>query len=495
MKIDLQNSYLNLPDAFYQKTLPRKILNPKLMAWNADLAGFLNIEVNLKEDKKELGQVFSGTKILNKTQPLSMAYSGHQFGHFNPALGDGRAHLLGEVKAQDGLLYDVQLKGSGQTQYSRRGDGLSPLGPVVREYLVSEAMHSLGVPTTRSLAIAETNDQVIRERALPGGVLTRVAQSHIRVGSFEYFAYRGDVENLNHLIQFLIDRSYPGLNDADDKPVALFKSVMERQASLVAKWMSIGFVHGVMNTDNTSASGVTIDYGPCAFLDETDFNKVFSSIDRHGRYAYGKQPEIMQWNLARFADALLAVYPQAEQAGKVKVFEKLLDDFADMFEEKWCELFFKKIGFNEPIKGEDSKILNKLLEYFNLENIDFTLGFRNLSVLVELDISSDIKSGHLGSLYTNIMNYKNVFDDWKNLIHKHSSVEESKVLLNSVNAVVIPRNHIVERVIQSCYRRDYSEFQKLEKVLRSPFVYSQDKNDFMLPPKSGERVTETFCGT
>lgn len=483
--IPFQNHYAKLPEAFYQKNRPTPPPSPKMKVWNEDLAQFLGIDPNTS--RYELEEIFSGSKIAINSEPLSMAYSGHQFGHFNPNLGDGRAHLLGELLGEDSSLYEIQLKGSGRSKFSRRGDGLSPLGPVVREYIVSEAMHFLGVPTTRSLAVVETGQQVERETSLGGGVLTRVAESHIRVGHFEYFADRKDIENLKVLIQFLIERSYPNLIESEDKPLKLFAAIVKKQALLVAQWMSFGFVHGVMNTDNTSASGIIIDFGPCAFLDETDFDKVFSSIDRHGRYAYGRQPAILQWNLARLAETLIATYPEAEQNQKVKDFEKELYDFSEIFSEHWRSLFNKKIGFNQVLSGKDAKIQERWLEYFNSEKIDFTQGFRGLSELLNSEVPS--------SVYTMNQKLKDLIQDWKNLILTHSNLEDAMKLMDSVNPIIIPRNHVVERIIQSCYQGDYIEFKTFVHQLKTPYIYSEAKVAFMTAPTQSERITKTFCGT
>lgn len=486
-KIEFQNTYLNLPERFYQKINPKGFSKPRLRSWNKEFAQFLGITLNAEQDSGFLEQVFSGNKIMPSSQPLALAYSGHQFGHFNPQLGDGRAHLLGELRGANGKLYDVQLKGSGQTRYSRRGDGLSPMGPVVREYLVSEFMHYFGVPTTRSLAIVETGEAVFRENTHSGGVLTRVAESHIRVGHFEYLAYQRDTDGINRLINFVIQKSFPSLIDAIDKPLALFQIVVRRQAALISQWMGLGFVHGVMNTDNTSVSGITIDYGPCAFLDETDFNKVFSSIDRSGRYAYNKQPYIQQWNLAKLAQTLLVVYSDKEVDAKVKEFEKTLEDYIHIFDENWQALFLKKIGFNNQKNEDGLKILEQLLQYFIIEKIDFTLGFRELSNLIDSQVPP--------AVFKKIENYMNLVNDWKQLATKESSLIEVKNTLNSTNPFFIPRNHIIENIIQDCYKDDWSKFYRFEKALKNPYQYDQSHKEFMLPPKPEEVITCTFCGT
>jgi serine/tyrosine/threonine adenylyltransferase len=489
---------------------------PKLKIWNENLARFLGIDPTM--NRAELERIFSGTLTAKNSKPLAMAYAGHQFGHFNPELGDGRAHLLGELLGKDGAYYDIQLKGSGQSQFSRRGDGLSPLGPVIREYLVSEAMYYLGVPTTRSLAVVETEENVYRDAPLNGGVLTRVAESHIRIGHFEYFAHRNDLDNLRVLIQFLIQRSYPNLIEAKDKPLALFEAIARKQASLVAQWMSLGFVHGVMNTDNTSASGITLDFGPCAFLDETNFEKVFSSIDRQGRYAYGRQPALMQWNLTRLAEALLFTYPEDQRDQRAKDFENHLEEFIENFNGYWRSLFSKKIGFKIDLTGSDAKILEKWLEYFNEEQIDFTQGFRGLSQLLTADLTSPLTSPltsalsfeepsndkpsnaepiytEPSSIYVNSSQFKELVHEWQKLVLTHSTSEDSQQLMDSVNPVMIPRNHVIERIIQACYKGDYIEFENFAQELKTPFMYTESKAPFVSVPKKSERVTQTFCGT
>lgn len=487
-KISFQNSCLELPERFYQKVLPQKVPNPSIKSWNVELAQFLGISATIDNDKNFLEQVFSGKQIVPESQPLAMAYSGHQFGHFNPEMGDGRAHLLGELMGKDGKSYDIQLKGSGQTRYSRRGDGLAALGPVVREYLVSEAMHSLGVPTTRSLAVVETGQTVYRGESLKGGILTRVAESHIRVGHFERFAYIDDVEGLQKLVEYTIQKSYPELKEAYDKPLAMFGSIIRRQAILVSQWMSLGFVHGVMNTDNTSASGITIDYGPCAFLDETDFNKVFSSIDRSGRYAYNKQPHIQQWNLARLADALLKLYKKSELQLKIKEYEGLLEDYIHIFDNNWRILLLKKIGINKGnCNDEDVKILGLWLEYFIQEKIDFTLGFRELSAL--------LTSSAPPLVFKKIENYSSLISQWKQLITKYASIKEIQDSMYSVNPQIIPRNHVIESIIKSCYAGDWNKFYRFEKELKNPYASNEGKEEFIRPPKPDEVISCTFCGT
>lgn len=487
-KIVFQNKYLELPERFYHKVLPQIAPSPLVRSWNLDLAKFLGISADIEHDKPFLEQIFSGNRIVPGSQPLAMAYSGHQFGHFNPGLGDGRAHLLGELIGEDGKSYDVQLKGSGQTRFSHRGDGLSALGPVVREYLISEAMFNLGVPTTRSLAVVESGHTVFRGGALKGGILTRVAESHIRVGHFEYFAYSGDVEGLLRLVDYTIQKSYPELKEAEDKPRAMFESIMRRQAILVSQWMSLGFVHGVMNTDNTSASGITIDYGPCAFLDETDFNKVFSSIDRSGRYAYNRQPRIQQWNLEKLAGALLGTYQKSELKLKIKEYEMLLEDYNRIFDDNWRILFLRKIGINKSTNNEDGlKILEKWLEYFVREKVDFTLGFRELVSLLSAKSPP--------SVFKKIENYTSLIEQWKQVVTKSAPITEIQDVLNSANPQIIPRNHVIENIIQNCYAGDWDKFYRLEKELKNPYEYSKGKEEFTPPPRPEEMISCTYCGT
>ncbi|MEZ4705262.1 MAG: YdiU family protein [Bdellovibrionota bacterium] len=485
LKIHFHHQYSTLPSSFFQRVRPFPASKPGLRAWNADLADFLQIQADADAHAQELSGIFSGTDIHPDSVPLAMAYSGHQFGHFNPDLGDGRAHLLGELEAKDGQLYEVALKGSGQTQFSRRGDGRAALGPVVREYLVSEAMHALGIPTTRSLAVVETGEPVFRERAFPGAVLTRVALSHIRVGHFEHFASRNQPDHVKTLLNFLIARAYPELNSSSDPALDFFRSLVQRQAKLVAQWMSVGFVHGVMNTDNTSACGLTIDYGPCAFLDETDVNKVFSSIDRMGRYAYGKQPEILQWNLSSLAHALLVMDPEDHREARSKEYIQELESFFPLFEKAWKELHGKKIGLESV--DSTSTLLDRWITYLHQEKLDFTLAFRNLPML--------LNSEDLPNIYKDTPDFRAWVKDWKHVLGSQGGFDLAVAQMNAVNPCIIARNHIIEAIIQECMQGNYKTFFALEKALANPYECSDQHAPFMKAPLEHEKVTQTFCGT
>src|SRR6056297_3293385 len=375
----LENSYARLPGHFYARVEPAAVPAPALLAWNGPLAAELGLDA-LGGDEERLARLFGGNELPPGAEPIALAYAGHQFGRFVPQLGDGRAVLLGERVDASGRRRDIQLKGSGRTPFSRMGDGKSSLGPVIREYLVSEAMHALGVPTTRALAAVATGERVFREEALPGGVFTRVATSHVRVGTFEYFAARGDAEAVRTLADYAIGRHYPDAGEADEPLRAFYRGVVEAQARLVAHWLALGFIHGVMNTDNTAVSGETLDYGPCAFMDEFHYDKVFSSIDRYGRYAYGQQATIAQWNLARLADCLLTA------GGDKAAFEEELARFPGLFEDEWLGRMARKLGFTtaEPddadvIADWIADLVGDWLAHLQREGLDYTLSFRELA--------------------------------------------------------------------------------------------------------------------
>ena len=421
-----------------------------------------------------------------------MAYAGHQFGHFVPQLGDGRAILLGEIINNDGRRFDIQLKGSGQTRYSRGGDGRAPLGPVIREYIISEAMHALDIPTTRSLAIVATGEMVSRETLLPGGILTRIASSHLRVGTFEYFAAFKDLKNLKLLTDYAINRHFPNIkNDDDFRYQKFLKLVCENQASLIAKWMHVGFIHGVMNTDNTSISGETIDYGPCAFMDNYDPNTVFSSIDHHGRYAYGNQPNIAQWNIACLGQCLLPLI-NTERNKAIEIVEEILDGFADAFRKYWLNGMYKKIGLLEN-KKNNHILLDELLRLMEKDKSDFTLTFRYLSNLVEEENNN--------SLFKQQFLSKNEIDSWlvkwKECLKKEGNSEkEIKKLMLKVNPAFIPRNHQVEKAIYEVINNyDYSYVNRLIELLNKPYNYQPDNLEYMNPPDNYNQNYQTFCGT
>ncbi|MEM8547246.1 MAG: YdiU family protein [Pseudomonadota bacterium] len=471
--MNFDNTFATLPRAFHAAVTPDPVSEPTLLAWNQPLADSLGLG-KLGQDSAQLARWFGGTDALPGSEPIAMAYAGHQFGHFVPQLGDGRAALLGEVVTAAGDRFDIQLKGSGRTPFSRGGDGKSWLGPVLREYVLSEAMHHLGVPTTRALAAVATGDTVLRESALPGGVFTRVAASHLRVGTFQYFAVRGDVSSLKTLADYAIARHYPAAADDSAPYVSLLEAVAQRQSELIARWMAVGFVHGVMNTDNTALSGETIDYGPAAFLDEFRFDKVFSSIDSYGRYAYASQPDMAQWNLARLAEALLSL--GAEKSALEAVLEAFPEDYAA----RYLALMGPKLGLQD-VHEDDTDLLAQWLHYLNDHGSDYTLSFRDLADRVDADDES-----RFGPFETR----------WRARVHRQGkSTDEIVSSMNAVNPVFIPRNHRVEQAITAALDGDYGIFEDLNEVLARPFDEQPAFADYASAPEPRERVTRTFCGT
>jgi len=467
------NTYAELPQNFFARVAPAGAPAPVLLAWNDELAEQLGLG-DLSSEPEKLAQFFSGNTLLPGAEPIALAYAGHQFGNFVPQLGDGRALLLGELLDADGRRFDVQLKGSGQTPFSRRGDGRAALGPVIREYLVSEAMHRMGVPTTRALAAVRTGEWVLRDGQLPGGVLTRVAASHIRVGTFEYFAARRDQAALQTLTHYAIERHYPEVADAERPAVAFFGRVVEAQAKLVAQWMGLGFIHGVMNTDNTSISGETIDYGPCAFMDEFDYHKVFSSIDHMGRYAYGRQGTIAQWNLARLAECLMLLGdPQAS-------FEEQLARFQTLFEDEFAHRMGVKLGLQTVEEG-DQDLITGWLQVMQDGELDYTLSFRQLADRIEARDNTG---------------FGDFEERWRARLKKQAlSPAQVREQMNATNPLFIPRNHQIERVIEAAVDNDLKPFRELHQVLQGPFAQQPGFEGYAEPPGLGERVTETFCGT
>jgi uncharacterized protein YdiU (UPF0061 family) len=460
--IKFENTYSKLGAQFFEEVHFPKFKNPELLQFNEELAADLGLDTK-GYSKTELALIFSGQKLLEGSEPLAMAYAGHQFANFVPQLGDGRAALLGESK---GL--DIQLKGAGQTYFSRRGDGRSALGPVIREYLVSEAMHQLRVPTTRALAAVLTNETVQRNYPEPGGIFTRVAESHLRVGTFQYFAAREDHKSLKVLVDYAISRHYP---DAKD-PLDFLLAVAKKQAELVANWMGLGFIHGVMNTDNSSIAGITIDYGPCAFIDEFDFQKTFSSIDRDKRYAYINQGPITQWNILRLAECLIPLIDEDSEKA-VKLVQESLEFLPAYIKNKITEKISAKLGLRAP----NEKLCNLFLTYLQENKLDFTLSFRNLALLKE--------EGQ--TFYPKTKLLEEFESEWL----EQGSTEG----LDLINPLYIPRNHQVQRVIDDVYKGDHSSFKDFLEVLKNPFEKNERLHHFHLPPKEEEKVTETFCGT
>lgn len=457
------NSYARLPERMFTRTQPTPVKDPKVLAFNDELA----TQLNLPNDTN----LWSGNTVPNGSDPLAQVYAGHQFGNWNPQLGDGRAILLGEVLDKNGTRFDLQLKGSGPTQYSRMGDGRAWLGPVLREFLVSEAMHHLNIPTTRALAATATGERVVREGVFPGAVVTRVASSHIRVGTFQYFASRGDLEALEALTQHVIKRHYPDAKDLTE----LLIQVVQNQAQLVAAWMSVGFIHGVMNTDNCSIPGLTIDYGPCAFMDRFDPAKVFSSIDHHGRYAYQSQPQIAAWNLAQFATALLPLMPDRDAA--IEEFTQAVHGFAPAYHTAWLAKFGPKIGIADAT-DDDAPLIEGFLALLANGQADFTNGFRALSGDAPADQFTD----------------RAAFDVWaKDWAARVPDMDGAKAVMDAANPAIIPRNHRIEQIIQAAVQGDMALFDRLYAALKTPFAPHHD--DLTHPPLDTEIVPATFCGT
>ena len=475
VRFAFDNSYARLPDHFHARLNPTPVAAPRLVRVNTALAEDLGLDPAALSSPEGV-RVLAGNEIPDGANPIASAYAGHQFGHFVPQLGDGRAILLGEVLTRDGIRRDVQLKGSGRTPFSRGGDGRAALGPVLREYLVSEAMFALGVPTTRALAAVTTGEAVRRETALPGAILTRVAASHIRVGTFQYFAAKGDVASVKQLADHVIARHYPDAAAAPNPYLALFDKVVARQADLVARWLLIGFIHGVMNTDNSSVTGETIDYGPCAFMDAYDPGTVFSSIDHQGRYAYANQPSMAQWNLARLAETLLPLFADDEETA-VALAKDSLGAFAPRFHDAYFSGLRRKIGLVTPREGDDV-LVQDLLKLMTAERADFTLTFRRLS---------DVDSG-LGL----------AFDPWLARWRERLADEPGNPVetMRAVNPAFIPRNHRVEAAITAAVtREDFGPFEELLDVVSRPFEDRAEFAEYALPPEPEEIVAQTFCGT
>ena len=469
MRIPFDNSYATLPDGFFTRLDPTPVKEPKLLAWNDDLAASLGIEGG---DAKTRAQVFGGNAVPAGAAPLAQLYAGHQFGNFNPQLGDGRAILLGEVIDSEGKRRDIQLKGSGPTPYSRMGDGRAWVGPVLREYLISEAMHALGVPTTRALAAVATGEPILRESGpLPGAIVTRVAASHLRVGTFQVFAHRGETEALKTLTDYAIARHYPEAEDS----LGLLRAVCAAQAELVAQWMSFGFIHGVMNTDNCSISGETIDYGPCAFMDAFHQGRVFSSIDRQGRYAYGNQPQIVVWNMAQLATSLLQQMDDKETA--VEVATEIVHDMPELIEAAWLRRFAAKLGISNP-RPEDVDLINELLSLMQTDGSDFTNTFRALGTEQARDQFTD----------------RDAFDTWaENWRSRIKDEPDPQAVMQAANPAVIPRNHRIEQMIEAAVAGDMAPFERLMTALATPF--EETDPELQRPPTEDEIVPATFCGT
>jgi uncharacterized protein YdiU (UPF0061 family) len=475
--IAFDNSYARLPERFFARANPEPASAPRLIAWNDALAATLGLPAM---DDSQRAALFSGAEVPHGADPLAMAYAGHQFGGFVPQLGDGRAMLLGEVMSSDGTRMDIQLKGSGRTAFSRGGDGRAWLGPVLREFLVSEAMAALSIPTTRALAAVATGDPVYREGAMPGAVLTRVAASHIRVGTFQYFAARKDTDALQILTDYTLTRHYPDALGAE----GLLRAAVTAQANLVAHWMAVGFVHGVMNTDNAHVGGLTIDYGPCAFLDSFNPDAVFSSIDRQGRYAYSNQPHLATWNLAQLASSLLPLLGDGtdEDAAIAQAIE-IVNGFTPQFDDAYQAQFRAKIGLTTAQEG-DAELIDDLLRRMALLHVDFTQAFNAMGHGNARDFFIDPAA----------------FDQWhatwrQRLLRENSTEDAAMARMRQANPALIPRNHQIEAVITEAVSGDFSRFHRLHQALATPFDLPASFAEFQAAPDLSERVTATFCGT
>ena len=531
MRLGFQHSYASLPSHFYAKVNPTAVANPQLVVFNRPLAWDLGLEPETIEH--EAAALFSGNRLPEDANPIAMAYAGHQFGAFVPRLGDGRAILLGEIKGRDGILRDIQLKGAGLTPFSRTADGRAVLGPMLREYLISEAMYALGIPTTRSLAVVTTGERVYRDEVLPGAVLTRVAASHVRVGTFQYFAARGDQEGLRELLEYVVTRHYPAARETAaagsetaspdregapaareaaslgreaDSPgreaaspgreavspaLAVLKEVTQRQLALITRWMLVGFIHGVMNTDNMAISGETIDYGPCAFMDEYDPKTVFSSIDHNGRYAYANQPAIAQWNLARFAETLLPLIdPDADKA--VALATEVLEPFIAGFDSLFLEGMRRKIGLSTSLDG-DAELVRGLLTIMQKSHSDFTLTFRGLTHLA----ADSGEQPRLLQLFSPDSGIEGWLQTWRaRLANDPRGVTERVATMRAANPAYIPRNHRVDAALKAAESGDYAPFRKLLGILQRPYEDQPEAAaEYGQPPQPTERVLQTFCGT
>ncbi|MGE0233049.1 MAG: YdiU family protein [Flavobacteriaceae bacterium] len=479
------NSYARLPAHFFERQAPIAVSAPRLVAFNEPLARQLGFDP-ASRGAKEWAEIFSGNTLMPGMTPLAMAYAGHQFGNFVPQLGDGRAVLLGEVIDANGVRRDIQLKGAGRTPFSRGGDGRAAVGPVLREYILSEAMHALGVPATRALAAVTTGEPVFRENVLPGAVLTRVARSHVRVGTFQYFAARGDIEAVRSLADYVIDRLYPDLAAADNRYIGLVEAVAGRQARLVARWLALGFIHGVMNTDNMSLAGETIDFGPCAFLDEYDAAKVFSSIDQFGRYAFGRQPHIAQWNIARLAETLLPLIDVDEEKAIAEA-TTVVERFVRHYNEAFVGEMRRKLGLATE-REDDLALIQRLLELMQERKADYNSTFRALGAAVMPGAAGPV--AYLGEVSGWLKQWRQRLDD------EGTAPELARERMDAVNPLYIPRNHLVEEVIDAAVRDDdFAPFKALLERVTQPFAEQPGSDRYARPALPEQRVTRTFCGT
>ena len=476
---NFDNSYSKLPDSFKENIKPIKVRNPELVLLNEDLAKELNLNFS-DVDKDELSALFAGNILPKDSITIAQAYAGHQFGHFT-MLGDGRAVLIGEHVSRNKNRHDIQFKGSGKTAFSRNGDGRAALGPMLREYIISESMHNLNIPTTRGLAVVKTGETITREENLEGAILTRVASSHIRVGTFQYIAARNKRDELKILLDYVIKRHFPHIEDSKNKAIEFLKIVLQRQIDLVVNWMRVGFIHGVMNTDNMSISGETIDYGPCAFMDTYDPKTVFSSIDHQGRYAYCNQPIITKWNLARFAECLIPLIDK-NQNRAVEIATEVLSSFEKKYEEKWIDMMSSKLGI---LKREDNNkiLVLDLLTWMHEKKMDYTNTFCHL---MNINIHKD---KNFEDLYFQEWKKK-----WKNKLSDNNDLDKSIELMKSFNPVVIPRNHKVEEVLEAANHNDFKPLNQFLEILRKPYENKSGILNYQIPNKSNKNY-KTYCGT
>ena len=479
---NLDNSYARLPKSFFSSLKPTPVRSPKLIILNNPLATFLGLNIQALQSDEGV-EVLAGNRIPKGALPLAQAYAGHQFGQFT-MLGDGRALLLGEQITPLGERFDIQLKGSGITLYSRRGDGRAALGPMLREYIISEAMHALGIATTRSLAVVITGESVIRESDQPGAILTRVAASHLRVGTFQYVSEWGTIEDLRVLADYTLKRHFPHVEADESRYLALLQEVIKRQALLIAKWQLVGFIHGVMNTDNMTLSGETIDYGPCAFMDVYDPTTVFSSIDIQGRYSYGNQPHIAEWNLARFAETLLPLL-HVDQVQAVKLAQDAISEFTELYHYHWLAGMRFKMGISNE-EAQDESLIEGLLSMMQKYRADYTNTFRALTFGRPED-----------TVLFNTTEFDQWYELWKaRLARQQGSQVASQQLMQSCNPAIIPRNHRVEAVLEAAVKQgDYSMLDRFLAVLSSPYAHSHEQADYSTLPEPSTHPYRTFCGT
>ena len=474
---NLQSSYTQISDKLFSELKPDAVTNPSTVIVNNELAEKLGL--NLKGiSEEDLSNLFSGNSLPHGSKPFAQAYAGHQFGQFT-ILGDGRAHIVGEQVTPDGEIFDIQYKGSGRTPYSRGGDGKAALGPMLREYLISEAMYYLGIPTTRSLAVVETGEKVYREVPLKGSILTRVASSHIRIGTFQFLAAHKDYEGMKSLLDFSIKRHFSNLKFSENLAIEFIKAVMQKQINLIVEWMRVGFIHGVMNTDNSTISGETIDYGPCAFMDHYDANTVFSSIDTQGRYSFANQPSIIQWNLVRLAECLLPLIDKDEKRS-IEIAQNLINTFSSLFKDKWLQMMKKKLGINDHSE-DDEELINNLIKWMQQKKPDFTNTFCNL---MNYDHADDEEFED------------DEFNNWKREWKKRVQRKEYIDVMMSCNPTLIPRNYLVEEALSEAETDGkFDKFNELNEIISSPYQLKKVNIKYLETPSKTNIPYKTFCGT